>query len=166
MTVTTNTNTNTNTAPAEPDSHDSSTTAPPPFTDTTALLRFLYQDLSRISQVAADDILLHRADRDLSSPPLPPVRGKRAVQAHEDALIAATGGTLVMEVHHVQADEHFGTVLGTARATARGQADLAMPFCGVWRFVEGRAVEHWENAMDAAAMARWLALAGSCDSGC
>ncbi|KAK3321313.1 hypothetical protein B0T19DRAFT_466664 [Cercophora scortea] len=151
MTVTTNTKT------TEPSSNNSTATTPP-FTDTTTLLRFLYQDLSRISQVAADDILLHRADRDLSSPPLSPVKGSVAVQAHEDALIAATGSTLVMDVHHLYADSHFGTVLGTARATKPGQADLAMPFCGVWRFVDGKAIEHWENALDAKAMARWLAL--------
>lgn len=34
---------------------------------------------------------------------------------------------------------------------------IAMPFCGVWRFDEmGRAVEHWENAADPAALGRWL----------
>ncbi len=88
------------------------------FPDTHALLRYLYADVSRISQVSADDIVLHPADRALTSPPKPPVRGIEAVQAHEEALIAATGGTLVMDVQTIAANEHFGTVLGTLRAEA------------------------------------------------
>lgn len=39
----------------------------------------------------------------------------------------------------------------------REEGDIEMAFCGVWRFDEmGRAVEHWENAADPAALVRWL----------
>ncbi|KAM7185811.1 hypothetical protein V8F33_012201 [Rhypophila sp. PSN 637] len=123
---------------------------------TAALLEYLYQDLSRISEIASKDIVLHPADRDLSSPSKQPLKGIESVQAHEDALIAATGGTLFMEVQSIEANEHFGAVLGVLRATKSGRHDLAIPFCGLWRFQDGKAVEHWENAADPRALARWL----------
>ena len=128
----------------------------PPFPDTASLLRYLYNDLSRISEVASRDILLHTADRDLSSPSKTPIRGVEAAQAHEDGLIAATGGTLVMDVESITANEHFGSVMGVLRATKPDQKDLAIPFCGVWRFENGWAVEHWENAVDPGRFAVWF----------
>lgn len=126
------------------------------FPDNVALLRYLYKDLSRISEVCSDDIVLHPADRDLFSPSKGPVTSPEAVLSHEKALIAATGGTLVMDVQDITANAHFGTVLGVLRAKKEGRDDLAIPFCGVWRFRDGQAVEHWENAADALALGRWL----------
>ncbi|KAK0631200.1 hypothetical protein B0T14DRAFT_501292 [Immersiella caudata] len=128
----------------------------PPFPDTTTLLQYLYEDLSRISEVASRDILLHTADRDLSSPSKAPLRGVEAAQAHEDALIAATGGSIVMDVQSISANEHFGSVMGVLRASKTGREDLAIPFCGVWRFEGGWAVEHWENAIDPGQFALWF----------
>jgi hypothetical protein len=128
----------------------------PSFADNSALLRYVYADLARISIIACEDIVLHPADRDLSSPPKPPLQGIRAVQAHEEALLAATGGTLIMDVESVTANDHFGAVMGTLRATKDGCEDLAIPFCGVWRFVDGWAVEHWENASDPNKLGLWL----------
>lgn len=117
------------------------------FANTSALLRYLYADLSRISSISAESIILHAADRALTYPPKPAIRGRAAVQAHEEALIAATGGTLLMDVESITANEHFGTVLGMLRAkVANSEESLAVPFCGVWRFQGGQAVEHWENA--------------------
>ncbi|KAK0614957.1 hypothetical protein B0T17DRAFT_540695 [Bombardia bombarda] len=130
----------------------------PKFESTNELLHYLYADLTRISLVSSPDIILHRADRALLSPPKPPIEGIHAVQAYEEALVEATGGTLAMDVESISSNECFGAVLGTLRATKRGQADLAIPFCGVWRFSNGKAVEHWENALDAAELGRWLAL--------
>lgn len=145
--------------------------------NTTSLLRYLYADLRRISQVASPAIILHAADRSLSSPAKDPIRGIDAVQAHEERLVAATGGMLQIEVHSISANEHFGAVLGTLRTGRYGQQgegddheidqaigsvsagaeiSLAMPFCGLWRFVDGKAVEHWENAADPARLAHWL----------
>ncbi|KAK3938607.1 nuclear transport factor 2 family protein [Diplogelasinospora grovesii] len=135
----------------------------PTFRDTTSLLRYLYTDLTRISQVSSEDIVLHPADRAIR--PREPLRGIVAAQAHEEALIAATGGTLVMDVQSISANNNFGAVLGILRSkrkrvTAEGrlleEENLAIPFCGVWRFVNGKAVEHWENATDPAELGRWL----------
>ncbi|KAL2016450.1 hypothetical protein VTK56DRAFT_3501 [Thermocarpiscus australiensis] len=147
---------------------------PSPTTTTTALLHHLYQDVTRLRAVASPDLILHPADRALSAPPRPPLRGIEACQAHEEALVAAAGGTLAMCVSGVVANESFGCVLGTLKAGAdcdghdgdgggdderkkkkRGKIEVA--FCGVWRFDElGRAVEHWENVSDPVALARWL----------
>ncbi|KAM7189456.1 nuclear transport factor 2 family protein [Rhypophila sp. PSN 637] len=125
---------------------------------TVTLLKYLYQDLSRISEVSSSDILLHPADRDLCTPPREPLRGIDAAQAHEDALIAATGGALVMDVQSIDGNEHFGVVLGVLRATRSGREELAIPFCGVWRFQHGKAVEHWENAADPKVLKKWLEI--------
>jgi hypothetical protein len=126
------------------------------FPDTASLLRYVYADVCRISEVASDDILLHPADRDLVTPPKPPLRGVQAAQAHEEALVAATGGTLVMDVESITANHEFGCVMGVLRATKQGRPDLAIPFCGVWRFKDGLAVEHWENAANPGLLGAWL----------
>lgn len=126
------------------------------FPNNVALLKYLYKDLSRISDVCSNDMVLHPADRDLFSPSKRPVEGLEAVLLHEKSLIAATGGTLLMDVQDITANDHFGTVLGVLRAKKEGREDLAIPFCGVWRFRHGQAVEHWENAADTKALERWL----------
>lgn len=138
----------------------------PTFESNKQLLRYLYADLTRISQIASADIILHPADRSVLSPS-EPVKGIEAVQAHEERLVAATGGTIQMEVEDITANAHFGTVLGTLHACSTGghgedahhtvrEERLAMPFCGLWRFVDGKAVEHWENAADPARLGEWL----------
>ncbi|MFE2184177.1 nuclear transport factor 2 family protein [Streptomyces sp. NPDC059455] len=108
----------------------------------TEILRTIYRDLTRIVDFAAADIVLHRADRTAEDPRVR--RGIRAVRAHEQALIRMTQYTLVMDVEHIVANDHFGTVLGVLRA--QRPRELSVPFCGLWRFVDGRIVEHWENA--------------------
>jgi len=139
-----------------PSSSDSTSLPPSPFQTTAALLAHLYADLTRLSSVSAPYIRLHTADRDLFTPPKPPLIGIAAAQAHEENLIAATGGTLVMDVQSITANEDFGCVLGVLRATKEGRGDLAVPFCGVWRFEGGWAVEHWENARGVEEFVRWL----------
>ncbi|KAK3372996.1 hypothetical protein B0T24DRAFT_678480 [Lasiosphaeria ovina] len=122
------------TAACQPASHEAgarpASPPAPPFQDTTALLRYLYSDVRRISDVASPDILLHPADRHVSA--------SRA--AYEDALVAATRGTLRMDVQSMIPNAHFGAVLGVLRATKQGCDDLAVSFCGVWRFVDSWAV--------------------------
>ncbi|KAI0480759.1 hypothetical protein GGR56DRAFT_671844 [Xylariaceae sp. FL0804] len=156
------------------------------FSSNAELLRYLYADLTRISQVSAPDIVLHRYASSSSGLLPRTLVGAAAAQAHEEALVAATGGTLRMDVESVSANAHFGAVLGVLRARRRrpgdgggdevgdgagpqdatgdgdGDAglrpDLALPFCGVWRFVDGRAVEHWENgAAPPEEVESWLA---------
>ncbi|KAI8955412.1 hypothetical protein F4801DRAFT_529228 [Xylaria longipes] len=129
-----------------------------PFKDTKELLLYLYADLARLSRVASPDIILHPF-HDRSHP----LEGIAAAQAHEEALIASTGGTLAMDVESVIANAHFGVVMGVLRARSghSSQQDLAVPFCGLWRFdARGRPVEHWENAaVEPRVMARWLEAA-------
>lgn len=118
------------------------------------MLRWLYADLTRISQVATSNIILHRV-HDHGHP----LHGAAAAQAHEEGLVAAAGGTLVMDVDRVSANKHFGSVMGTLRAQSRhrGVPDLAVPFCGVWRFEKGRLAEHWENvSVNPVKVAQWF----------
>jgi len=118
------------------------------------ILRTIYADLTRIAEYADDAILLHTADRDIPSRATRVV-GKEAVLAKELDLIRPTDNTLTMDVHDVIANDHFGVVLGVLRARLNGGA-RALPFCGLWRFRNGRIIEHWENAYDAAALDHFL----------
>jgi hypothetical protein len=106
------------------------------------ILRYIYQDFDRLAETAAEDIILHTADRELV--PDGVRRGLANVIEHERGLLAATEGTLVMDVRQVIADDHFGAVMGMLRASK--PTAIAMPFCGLWRFADGLLVEHWENA--------------------
>lgn len=121
----------------------------------TETLRLIYQDFSRLERYATEDMKLHVADR---TPGTPPLEGKQAVLKHEKALLDATGGTLFMDVESIQANESFGAVIGTLRASIHGE--FGMPFCGLWRFSNGLIAEHWENAYDAPSLARALSAEG------
>ncbi len=119
----------------------------------TEMLRDLYTDLTRLGKYADDDMVLHAADR---KPGDSPVLGKTAALNHERELIRMTANTLLMDVEHITANDHFGAVLGVIRAQLHGQS-TEMPFCGLWRFRDGRIIEHWENAYDADSLGRFLA---------
>lgn len=77
----------------------------PRFDDSASLLRYVYADLTRIEQIASNDIVLHPADRSIScglhDEACTAIRGIRAVQAYEERLVAATGGTLMMEIDSI-----------------------------------------------------------------
>ena len=113
-------------------------------------LRTIYADLTCIADHCDDDVVLHTADRAITDGP-GIVRGKDAVLAQEKALIRATGGTLLMDVQDIIANDHFGAVTGILRARL-ATGDVAMPFCGLWRFRDGRIIEHWENAYQASVL--------------
>ncbi|RMQ40620.1 hypothetical protein ALQ04_03342 [Pseudomonas cichorii] len=117
-----------------------------------ATLRAIYEDLTRIAEFADDDIVLHKADQ-TACPAT--VIGKQAVRGHEVELIALTHYSLFMEVQDIIANDCFGAVLGNLRARPDEQG-ICMPFCGLWRFREGKVIEHWENAYDVAAFAGFL----------
>ncbi|KAK8112111.1 uncharacterized protein PG998_008568 [Apiospora kogelbergensis] len=129
--------------------------ATPSFANSDDMLRWLYADLTRISQVASADLVLHRLNDHGR-----PLRGAAAAQQHEEGLVAAAGGTLAMDVDRVSTNAYFGSVMGTlrARSTNTNIPDLAVPFCGVWRFDDrGRLAEHWENvSADQEKVARWF----------
>jgi ketosteroid isomerase-like protein len=116
-------------------------------------LRAVYADLARIGEHTSADVVLHAAERGPAD-----IRyvGRRAVVAKEEELIRLTGGTLVMDVDQIIANDHFGAVLGVLRAHRDGDT-VAEPFCGLWRFRDGLIVEHWENAYELAGLTRFLA---------
>lgn len=103
----------------------------------TEILRTIYTELTRMKDHISDEVVLHRAARTSQDPR--PCVGKDAVMAHEHALLGAAGGTLVMEVQHIVAKDHFGAVLAVLRI--RHPQKAAMPFCGLWLFKDGRIVE-------------------------
>ncbi|SEF27681.1 SnoaL-like domain-containing protein [Amycolatopsis pretoriensis] len=118
------------------------------------ILKAVYADLTRLGEFAADDIVMHTAEREVSLENAK-ARGRAEVVAKERELIELTGGTLVMDVEDVVANDFFGAVTGFLRAH-RGDDVLAVPFCGVWRFVDGKIVEHWENAYDLPAFSKFV----------
>ncbi|MBX8489739.1 nuclear transport factor 2 family protein [Pseudomonas cichorii] len=117
-----------------------------------ATLRAIYEDLTRIAEFSDDDIVLHKADRNACPPT---AIGKQAVRLHEVELIAVTHSSLHMDVQEIIANDYFGAVLGSLRATS-GDKRICMPFCGLWRFRDGKVIEHWENAYDVEALAGFL----------
>jgi hypothetical protein len=119
-----------------------------------AVLRVIYADLTRISEYVDEDVVLHAAERDIPGA-VPIYTGARAVLEKEIDLVRKTGGTLVMDVGFIAANDYFGAVYGYLRASLDGES-IAMPFCGLWRFRDGRIVEHWENAYAAAEFAEFL----------
>jgi hypothetical protein len=119
------------------------------------ILQAIYADLSRIAEYADDCIVLHTADRRIPGR-VTMVVGKDAVLAKELELIRLTDNTLTMDVRDIIANDYFGAVLGILRARLNGR-EGAMPFCGLWRFRDGKIIEHWENAYDAAALDHFFA---------
>jgi hypothetical protein len=119
-----------------------------------AVLRAIYADLTRISEYVDDDVVLHAAERDIPGA-VPIYTGARAVLDKEIDLIRRTAGTLVMDVDFIAANDYFGTVSGYLRASLNEES-IAMPFCGLWRFRDGRIIEHWENAYAATKFAEFL----------
>lgn len=118
------------------------------------ILRTIYADLTCIAKYADEDIVLHTADRDIPGG-AKRVVGKEAVLAKELDLIRMTENTLVMDVQDIIANDQFGAVLGVLRAQLNHR-EVAMPFCGLWRFRNGSIIEHWENAYDAASLGHFL----------
>ncbi|MDF2642241.1 MAG: hypothetical protein K0R45_1513 [Pseudomonas sp.] len=116
-------------------------------------LRILYEDLTRIDEFADPAIVLHKADRGAGG--LSMAIGKRAVRNHELELVERAHQTLQMEVQEIVANDHFGTVLGTLYASCEGRT-IGMPFCGLWRFQDGKVVEHWEHTYDARVLSGFL----------
>jgi ketosteroid isomerase-like protein len=124
----------------------------------TQTLRMIYANLASIGAYVDDDVVLHAAEREI-----PGMRrryvGRAEVVAKELELIRLTDNTLFMDVQSVQANDYFGAVTGFLRASLHGR-EITMPFCGLWRFRDGRVIEHWENAYDASAFGRFLAGEG------
>ncbi|KAI1740090.1 hypothetical protein F4680DRAFT_419647 [Xylaria scruposa] len=113
------------------------------FSDNTDLLRWFYKDITRLSQVSSPYMSLRVADRNSTV-----LRGIKEAQARMEALKEATGGTLFMDIERVSANRKFGVAFGIMRARSPGLQDLAIRFCGVWRFVDGIVVEHSESLME------------------
>ncbi|KAK3994962.1 hypothetical protein QBC44DRAFT_37408 [Cladorrhinum sp. PSN332] len=128
----------------------------PPFTDPRALLLYLYADLARLKEIAAEDVVLHPADRAITGSG--PLVGVEACQQHEE--LFAGGGRVKMRVDNVMVNERFGCVFGVLEVGNEEKDKVEARFCGVWRFEwferfdggggggskrEVKAVEHWEN---------------------
>jgi hypothetical protein len=117
------------------------------------ILRAIYADLSLLTEFASEDIVLHAAGpRDVMAAGSRGIMtgdyiGKRAVLAREMDLFRRSGGSPVMTLDDIVANDYFGAVLGRLTANRHGHR-FEGEFCGLWRFCDGYIVEHWENAAD------------------
>ncbi|MCF5224310.1 nuclear transport factor 2 family protein [Pseudomonas syringae] len=118
------------------------------------ILRAVYKDPTRITEFADTDIVLHKADQGAGGG-LSIAIGKDAVLSHEINLLRRTRQTLYMDVHDIIANDHFGSVVGDLRARCEGRR-IIMPFCGLWRFRDGKIIEHWENVYDVRALGNFM----------
>lgn len=71
-----------------------------------------------------------------------------------DLSVGGAGGVRVTH-RSSPANDYLGAVSGYLRASLDGQS-IAMPFCGLWRFRDGRIIEHWENAYSPTKFAEFL----------
>ncbi|RMR89747.1 Polyketide cye SnoaL-like domain protein [Pseudomonas coronafaciens pv. striafaciens] len=118
------------------------------------VLRAVYKDMTRITEFADADIVLHKADQGAGGG-LSIAIGREAVLSHQINLIRRTHQTLYMDVHDIIANDHFGSVLGEMRASCEGRK-IIMPFCDLWRFRDGRIIECWENVYDVRALGNFI----------
>ncbi|MCL6310037.1 nuclear transport factor 2 family protein [Pseudomonas syringae] len=118
------------------------------------VLRAVYKDMTRITEFADADIVLHKADQGAGGG-LSIAIGREAVLSHQINLIRRTHQTLYMDVHDIIANDHFGSVLGEMRASCEGRK-IIMPFCDLWRFRDGRIIEYWENVYDVRALGNFI----------
>lgn len=118
------------------------------------ILHAVYKDLTRIIEFADPDIVLYKADQGAGGG-LSIDIGKDAVLSHEINLLRRTRQTLYMDVHEIVANDYFGSAVGDMRASYQGRK-IIMPFCGLWRFRDGRIVEYWENVYDVRALGNFL----------
>jgi ketosteroid isomerase-like protein len=108
-------------------------------------LAAVYADFGLLAEHASDDIVLHAAgSRGILTGDY---FGMDAVLAKEMELFRRSGETLVMTPQHIVADDHFGVVMGQITANRNGRP-FEGHFCGLWRFEQGRIVEHWEHCAD------------------
>ncbi|KAI0470330.1 hypothetical protein F4859DRAFT_522810 [Xylaria cf. heliscus] len=122
------------------------------FNNTAELLQYFYQDITRLSEVSSPYLYTRIIDRERTV-----LVGLDKAQARMEALKEATGGTLLMDVERIIANRNLGMVFGFVRAQSPGLQDLALRFCGIWRFVDGIAVEHSEaTAEDPVKLDTWL----------
>ncbi|MEV6576380.1 nuclear transport factor 2 family protein [Streptomyces sp. NPDC051577] len=119
-------------------------------------MRTLYEDLTRIGDYIADDVVYHLAHRGLGLGLPARVHGRQAVIDSEQALCRLTDGTLRASIDAIAANDFFAAVTGTFHADVGDEA-IVFPFCGLWRFRDGLIVEHWQNAYDPAILHRQLA---------
>jgi ketosteroid isomerase-like protein len=125
------------------------------------ILRAIYADLRLLTKFASEDIVLHAAGpRDVMPAGSRGIMtgdyiGKRAVLARATELFRRSGGSPVMTLDDIVANDYFGAVLGRLGVNRHGH-QFEGEFCGLWRFQDGRIVEHWENAADWPAAKRFF----------
>ncbi|WP_460072996.1 nuclear transport factor 2 family protein [Streptomyces sp. YKOK-I1] len=111
-------------------------------------LRTIYGSLSSsVAEFVADDVVLHIPVRDPDGNRIQ-IRGKEKVLEYEAASIKIAADILDISVEHIYANDFFGVAFGKMMIGD----DLATPFCGLWRFADGKITEHWENPYDADAL--------------
>lgn len=112
-------------------------------------MRTGYAALTRLEDYASDDVLLHGANHTVEDG-IPASARMRSWLASRP-LLAAADGTLVMDVQHIVANDHFRRCLGRHADSppARGRHTVSAA-CG--SFKDGRPVQRWENAYDAPAL--------------
>lgn len=116
-------------------------------------LRAVYADFGLLETYAAEDMVLHAGgSRGIMAGDYV---GRKAVLAKEMELYRRSGGTLVITLDHVVANDHFGAALGRFGAHRDGTR-FEGEVCGLWRFADGLIVEHWENCADWPAAERFF----------
>lgn len=104
-------------------------------------------EVDPVGQWIHDDVVWHAEGGDLQGP-----EQVLAMLAESDNV---AGGTIAREIHALFADDEYGMVLTTVRAT-RGDLKYEDRQVHVYRFQDGRVIEYWGFLGDPqAAMEFW-----------
>lgn len=111
-----------------------------------ALLRRIYaRDRDTFFRMLTPDYLCHTPG---ASPVAGTVQGAEGMRGHIEQGQELSGGTFrVAHQGFFLADDHWGMVPVRLSGLRRGRT-LDMAAFGIWRFVDGRIAEHWENPLD------------------
>ncbi|MFR9803738.1 hypothetical protein ACL02T_15735 [Pseudonocardia sp. RS010] len=123
-----------------------------------ALLRRAYQDYDFMLEQCADDIVVH--PQGTTGMGKGDCVGKVNFTKRVEDMKRLSGNSLSEPVEIVIANDHFGASFARFQVQ-RGDDELDVPICGVWRFGPGPGVlvEHWELCADWPAVERFFGLA-------
>lgn len=115
---------------------------------TIELLKKIYADFEAVPPNLHSEFKLH-------SPGQSPVAGEfdglDGLIAHLSYMQELSGNTMRLEPQSFLADEKWGMVVSRITAERNGR-QLDMPGFGLWRFQDGKLIDHWESVSN---QARW-----------
>ena len=114
--------------------------------NTVELLKQIYSDPNALPGHLHPEFKLHAPGQNRVAGEF---AGLDGLMTHLGAMQDLSGGTMKLDAHTFLADETWGMVISHVTAERDGKKLDAQGF-GVWRFQDGKLIDHWENTSDQA----------------